>query len=142
MSENEYIRFKKLNEHKDLLFINCKTFNARCFSISGPTAAPTNVSGEFINHTSLYISWSRVPTKDRNGIILGYKLSYKDETLPTSDWINITIANDQGGTDLFNKTLSNLKIYTKYIVRVLGFTYRAEGPFSKNIIVRTDDYGT
>ena len=83
-----------------------------------------------------------MPLEHRNGIILGYKLSYKDETLPTSDWINVTIGNVQGGTDLFNKTLSKLKIYTPYMFRVLAFTYRAEGPFSENVTVRTDDYST
>ena len=83
--------------------------------------------------------WSRVPAESRHGIILGYTLSFVDATDNTATWTNHTIQNDNTSS-FFNKTLAGLKIYTPYTFRLLAFTYRAEGPFSDNLTVWTDDF--
>lgn len=93
-----------------------------------------------MNHTSLILHWSRIPPENRNGIILGYKLSFIDATDESAAWVNHTILNDNASR-VFSKKLSGLKIYTPYIFKLLGYTYRAEGPFSNNLTVWTDEFG-
>ena len=110
---------------------------------TGPTAAPIKVSGRTINASSIAISWSRVPKEQRHGIILGYKLSVKDESISDREWINHTIPFTENGelnTTRFNQTLTNLKIYTPYAMKILAYNYRGEGPFSENVTIRTGDF--
>ena len=111
--------------------------------ITGPTDAPMNVSGRTINDSSIVVSWSRVPKEQRHGIILGYKLSVKDESIPNAKWINHTILFTEIGelnTTRFNQTLTSLKIYTPYAVKLLAYNYRGEGPFSESVTIRTGDF--
>eukprot|EP00794_Sanderia_malayensis_P019881 gene19881-21822_t len=106
-----------------------------------PTRAPTNLTGNFIDHRSLNITWFRVPEAHTQGVILGYKLMYKDGTIPDATWINFSlpnVLNEEYG--LFNKTVTGLKIYTPYVFRVAGFTYKAVGVYSEDLTVWTDEY--
>eukprot|EP00794_Sanderia_malayensis_P019880 gene19880-21821_t len=73
-----------------------------------PTRAPTNLTGNFIDHRSLNIT-----------------------CLPN-------VLNEEYG--LFNKTVTGLKIYTPYVFRVAGFTYKAVGVYSEDLTVWTDEY--
>ena len=105
----------------------------------GPTKSPAYLNGTFVNHRSIIVYWSRVPPDGRNGIILGYKLSFIDASNISATWVNRTKLNDDK-TRSFNETLIGLKIYTPYVFKILAYTYRGEGPFSRNITVRTDDF--
>ena len=51
------------------------------------------------------------------------------------------INNTLNGSDVFNVTLTALKIYTPYSFKILAYTYRSDGVFSHNITVWTDEYG-
>ena len=44
-------------------------------TLTVPSAGPDHVSAEVLSSTSINVSWARVPTSDRNGMILGYKVS-------------------------------------------------------------------
>ena len=107
-----------------------------------PSKPPMNLTGHFMDHISIEMKWTRVPKEHRQGIIEGYKLYYKDKTIPDGPWHNVIVPNRQGGSDLFNKTVTGLRIYTPYVFRIQAFTYKADGVFSENITVWTDEYGT
>ena len=100
-----------------------------------------NLTGHFLDQRSIQMNWTRIPKEFRHGVIFGYKLHYKDETLVDAPWKNITIANREGGGDEFNETITGLKIYTPYTFRIQAFTYKADGAMSKNVTVWTDEYG-
>ena len=99
-----------------------------------------NLSGHFLDQQSINITWTRVPKEHRQGIIEGYRLYYADKTLPNISWHNLSMPNRHGGSDMFNQTVNGLKIYTPYLFRISAFTYKAEGVFSDNVTVWTDEY--
>ena len=100
-----------------------------------------NFTGRFTNHTALNFSWTRVPKEDRHGIIFGYRIYYRDETMPSTTWRNVTVRNRQNGSDAFSTIIGGLKIYTPYLCKITAFTYKSEGVFSERITVWTDEYG-
>ena len=100
-----------------------------------------NLTGHFLDHQSINMTWSRVPKEHRQGVIDGYKLYYKDKTLPDGPWKHIITQNRQGGGDMFNQTVTELKIYTPYVFKISAFTYKAEGVLSDNVTVWTDEFG-
>lgn len=104
-----------------------------------PGMPPMNLTGRFINHTAIKISWQRVPKPFRFGLIFGYKLHFKDSTLQNAPWKELTIPNSFDG-DVFNETIANLKIYTPYKFRIAAYTMKAVGVFSDNITVWTDEH--
>lgn len=100
-----------------------------------------NLTGHFLDQQSINMTWLRVPPEHRQGVIDGYRLYYKDKTTPDAPWSIISVPNRQGGGDMFNQTVSGLKIYTPYLFKMSAFTYRAEGVISDNVTVWTDEYG-
>lgn len=40
-----------------------------------PSSGPTNVSALATTSSSMLVRWSTVPEADRNGLVLGYKVS-------------------------------------------------------------------
>lgn len=100
-----------------------------------------NLTGHFLNETAIEIQWRRVPKEFRNGIIVGYKLDYKDKTVPGGPWLTITVPNRHNGSDVFNQTIAGLKKYTPYLFRIQAFTYRADGVLSENVTIWTDEGG-
>lgn len=99
-----------------------------------------NLTGHFVSHNAIEMSWFRVPEPFRFGTILGYKLRYADKTMAKLSWIELTIPNRIGGNDSFNFTISSLKTYTPYIFDIAAFTYKAVGVYSDNVTVWTDAY--
>lgn len=86
------------------------------------------------------MNWTRVPKEFRHGIVTGYKLYYKDGTISHAPWKYIVIPNRQNGSDVFSQNVTGLKIFTPYIFKVLAFTYKADGVFSENVTVWTDEF--
>ncbi len=81
-----------------------------------------------------------MPEGFRQGVIEGYKLMYKDGTIPNATWTTFSIPNIAYENDIFNKKLTDLKIYTPYVFKVAAFTNRKVGVFSEHVTVWTDDY--
>ena len=101
-----------------------------------------NLTGHFINHTAIVMSWFRVPKPFRFGIIRGYKLRFSDKTSLKQSWTELTIPNRFDEDDSFNMTIGNLKIYTPYVFTIAAFTDKAFGVYSENSTVWTDEYST
>ena len=92
---------------------------------------------EVSSHTSPYsllVTWHPVPVESRNGIILGYKVSYKpvlvsgQTDIKGADTLFVTVpAPDQ------RVLLTGLSSFTVYRIEVLGFNQVGDGPPSSPV---------
>ncbi|KAL9958730.1 hypothetical protein ACROYT_G035784 [Oculina patagonica] len=79
-----------------------------------PSRPPVNVSVWKKTATSLYVKWSPVPLKYRNGIILGYNVTY----WRSGDNSNL---NETLTTDKLEIEITGLECFTAYMVVVAAF---------------------
>uniref|UniRef100_A0A8D0HE11 Sidekick cell adhesion molecule 2 n=1 Tax=Sphenodon punctatus TaxID=8508 RepID=A0A8D0HE11_SPHPU len=102
---------------------------------SVPSSGPTNVSALATTSSSMLIRWNDIPEADRNGLILGYKVAYKekDSDLQAQFWL-------AEGNSSRSAQLMGLGKYVLYEIRVLAFTRIGDGvPSSPPILERTLD---
>ncbi|XP_058262226.1 protein sidekick-2 isoform X1 [Hemibagrus wyckioides] len=102
---------------------------------SVPSSGPSNVSAFSTSSSSILVRWFEVPDPDRNGLILGYKVVYKekDSDSPLQFW---TVE----GNTTHSAELTNLGKYVLYEIQVLAFTRIGDGlPSSPSILERTLD---
>ena len=96
-----------------------------------PAIPPRNVTAVSKTSTSIFITWDAVPSNQRSGNILGYKINWilqskrRDET--TKEF-SVAMAN-----------LTGLKKGRKYNVTVFAFNYCGDGPSSDILIVKMDE---
>ena len=104
----------------------CTVIVSFCLAPSGP---PQNLTGEFINSTSLRITWDPPLFNDQNGVIRGYNVSY-----------NVSADGEESifvrGTTV---ELAGLQKFTFYNVSVQAFTV-GSGPIDYTV-VQTDSDG-
>ncbi|KAJ3600310.1 hypothetical protein NHX12_031295 [Muraenolepis orangiensis] len=102
---------------------------------SVPSCGPANVSAFATTSSSVLVRWGDVPQPDRNGLILGYKVVYKekDSDRPPRSWAV------EGNTS-HSVQLSTLGKYVLYEIQVLAFTRIGDGRSSSPpILERTLD---
>ncbi|XP_052426981.1 protein sidekick-2 isoform X3 [Carassius gibelio] len=102
---------------------------------SVPSCGPTNVSAFATTSSSILVRWFEVPDPDRNGLILGYKVVYKekDSDSPLKFW---TVE----GNASHSVQLTGLGKYVLYEIQVLAFTRIGDGrPSTPSILERTLD---
>uniref|UniRef100_A0A8C2PYV2 Sidekick cell adhesion molecule 2b n=1 Tax=Cyprinus carpio TaxID=7962 RepID=A0A8C2PYV2_CYPCA len=102
---------------------------------SVPSCGPTNVSAFATTSSSILVRWFEVPEPDRNGLILGYKVVYKekDSDSPLKFW---TVE----GNASHSVQLTGLGKYVLYEIQVLAFTRIGDGrPSTPSILERTLD---
>ncbi|KAM9832651.1 protein sidekick-2 [Neosynchiropus ocellatus] len=102
---------------------------------SVPSCGPTNVSAFATTSSSVLVRWFEVPEPDRNGLILGYKVVYKekDSDSPLHFWV-------VEGNATHSVQLTGLGKYVLYEIQVLAFTRIGDGrPSSPPILERTLD---
>ncbi|XP_036405709.1 protein sidekick-2 [Megalops cyprinoides] len=102
---------------------------------SVPSCGPTNVSAFATTSSSILVRWFEVPEPDRNGLILGYKVVYKekDSDSPLQFW---TVE----GNASYSVQLTGLGKYVLYEIQVLAFTRIGDGmPSAPPILERTLD---
>ncbi|KAJ7989955.1 hypothetical protein DPEC_G00309840 [Dallia pectoralis] len=97
---------------------------------SVPSCGPTNVSAFATTSSSILVRWGEVPQVDRNGLILGYKVVYKekDSDAPRQHW-------EVEGNTSHSIQLSGLGKYVLYEIQVLAFTRIGDGRSSRPIIL-------
>ena len=95
-----------------------------------PTSPPNNIIFSAVETTIMTVSWDEVPCSGQNGPINGYLLYYTNTTF--SDTINIT------GGENRSYTLTELRPYTNYTVRVSAYNDDGTGPTSDNRTQRTE----
>lgn len=99
-----------------------------------PSKSAIEVSARFSSHTSLLVEWKSIPEANIHGILLGFRIQY---------WIANKLKEEKmekTGPTSRNIELKNLLIYTKYAIRILGFTSAGDGEKSHIIYARTDQY--
>ncbi|XP_048846455.1 protein sidekick-2-like [Brienomyrus brachyistius] len=102
---------------------------------SVPSCGPTNISAFATTSSSILVRWFEVPEADRNGLILGYKVVYKekDSEAPLQFW---TVE----GNTTHTVQLTGMGKYVLYEIQVLAFTRIGDGtPSSPPILERTLD---
>ncbi|XP_033945049.1 protein sidekick-2 isoform X2 [Pseudochaenichthys georgianus] len=102
---------------------------------SVPSSGPTNVSAFATTSSSILVRWGEVPETDRNGLILGYKVVYKEKDSDTAPnfW-------EVEGNTTHSVQLSTLGKYVLFEIQVLAFTRIGDGRSSSpSILERTLD---
>ena len=98
-----------------------------------PSAPPANVTGNNSSSTSILVQWDEVPENDKNGIIKGYNVTYKDWRTGVEKTKTVNTRQVE---------LTGLNKFTKYNISVLAFTVKGDGPLSSTITVTTDEDST
>uniref|UniRef100_A0A8C9TQV2 Sidekick cell adhesion molecule 2 n=1 Tax=Scleropages formosus TaxID=113540 RepID=A0A8C9TQV2_SCLFO len=102
---------------------------------SVPSCGPTNVSAFATTSSSILVRWLEVPDADRNGLILGYKVAYKEKDSDSS----LHFWTVEGNTSQ-SVQLTGLGKYVLYEIQVLAFTRIGDGvPSTPPILERTLD---
>ncbi|NXF47298.1 SDK2 protein, partial [Oceanites oceanicus] len=100
-----------------------------------PSSGPSNVSALATTSSSMVVRWSDIPEADCNGLILGYKVMYKDKDSDARARFWLAEGNASRSAQL-----SGLGKYTLYEIRVLAFTRIGDGvPSQPPILERTLD---
>ncbi|NXS62977.1 SDK2 protein, partial [Brachypteracias leptosomus] len=102
---------------------------------SVPSSGPTNVSALATSSSSMLVQWGDIPQADCNGLILGYKVMYKEKGSDARArfWL-------AEGNATRSAQLTGLGKYTLYEIRVLAFTRMGDGvPSRPPVLERTLD---
>lgn len=82
------------------------------------------------------MEWQHIPKTHRNGILLGYRITY----FPKKSYQAVkhkTVDSTRSST-----TLSNLKKFTRYVIKVAGYTSKGLGPHPpRPLEIRTSEDG-
>ncbi|KAM7334538.1 hypothetical protein ACRRTK_007858 [Alexandromys fortis] len=102
---------------------------------SVPSSGPTNVSALATTSSSMLVRWSEIPEADRNGLVLGYKVRYKEKDSDSQPRFWLVEGNSSRSAQL-----TGLGKYVLYEVQVLAFTRIGDGsPSHPPILERTLD---
>ncbi|OXB57687.1 hypothetical protein ASZ78_008248 [Callipepla squamata] len=102
---------------------------------SVPSSGPSNVSAQATTSSSMLVRWSDIPEADCNGLILGYKVMYKekDSEARARFWL-------AEGNASRSAQLTGLAKFMLYEIRVLAFTRIGDGvPSRPPVLERTLD---
>ncbi|XP_029455109.1 protein sidekick-2 isoform X2 [Rhinatrema bivittatum] len=102
---------------------------------SVPSSGPTNVSALATTSSSILVRWNEVPEPDRNGLILGHKVVYKEKDSDSLPHFWLVEGNSSRSVQLMS-----LGKYVLYEIQVLAFTRIGDGiPSYPPILERTLD---
>uniref|UniRef100_A0A803TSK1 Sidekick cell adhesion molecule 2 n=1 Tax=Anolis carolinensis TaxID=28377 RepID=A0A803TSK1_ANOCA len=102
---------------------------------SVPSSGPTNISALATTSTSMLVRWNDIPEGDRNGLVLGYKVMYKEKDSDARAQFWLVEGNASRSAQLIG-----LGKYVLYEIRVLAFTRIGDGvPSNPPILERTLD---
>ena len=80
--------------------------------------------------TEIQLSWQAIPPDDVNGILLGYKIFYRQQG--TAQWTKNIVPHSA-----LEATVDSLLEYTDYEIKITGYNSKGQGPFSPILNVRT-----
>lgn len=103
--------------------------------LTEPEAYPQSVTCSSPNSTELFVEWQHIPDEYRNGILLGYNVSFSTNN-SHANWQAKIVEPSVRYT-----TLSGLEKFTWYEIQVAGFTSKGLGPESPPIATRTKEDG-
>ena len=100
-----------------------------------PASPPSNVTTAALSSTSIQVNWTEVPAIDQNGIIVEYEVEYNQSTFDSVPAIQNMIVNSTMAV------LTGLQEYVNYSIRVRAYTSVGPGPYSDDVIQRTEEDG-
>ena len=100
---------------------------------TAPSAPPVNVTSHSLSSTSIRVLWDEVPVTERNGIVTGYEVEYRQMTFSS---IEVTQTME---TEELSITLPDLQEYTEYSIRVRAYTSEGPGPYSNETVTLTHE---
>lgn len=112
---------RKLFSKKERVYTDYMTF----LFVSVPDAAPLIHEVTTTNPKECLLSWSPIPAEHHRGVLLGYRIVYTTEN-DASNSSNITV----GVSEYRGIPVNGLRHYTKYLLRVAGFTSKGDGNYS------------
>ena len=98
-----------------------------------PTGYPLDILTTEVNSTKVGLAWKPPPLEQRNGDIIGYRLSFW-ETTSNSNWTTFT-------TESAATVIDDLDPHTEYTIVVAASTAVGTGPYSPSLTVRTLEDG-
>ena len=99
-----------------------------------PDDSPANVKAFAMSSSEIRVSWGDVPKEQRNGIIVGYKVSYIIRNQPLSE-----LFHDAPNNKTHEVVLTDLVGHTEYEVRVLAYTKIGDGYAGGMVRVKTQE---
>ena len=106
------------------------------FSITVPSQPPRGFTLAATTSESITASWQLPPKDSRNGIIIGYKLFYKEKG--SSGAGSSKLINSQATR---SQEVTGLDKYTEYEFQILAFTSVGDGPKSTVVYEKTKEAG-
>ncbi|XP_040186925.1 protein sidekick-2 isoform X1 [Rana temporaria] len=97
---------------------------------SVPSFGPSNVSALATTSSSILVRWSEIAESERNGLILGYKILYKEKDSDNPPYFWLVEGNASRSVQL-----TNLGKYVLYEIQVLAFTRIGDGVASTPAIL-------
>lgn len=97
-----------------------------------PDGPPKNLKTETLNTTAIFVRWDLPDIEKRNGLIIGYKLSIKENEK------KVWNSNEQA--EPRSKLINNLLPNHKYSIRITARTQNGSGPSSDWVIAETFAY--
>ena len=101
-----------------------------------PSQPPVNFKAQNTSSTSIRVTWGEVPQGFLHGILLGYRVFYKETGDKNSSYVNMTT-----GPAERKLHVAGLEKFTEYSTKVLAFTRKGDGAVSDNLSVLTDEDG-
>lgn len=99
-----------------------------------PSVAPENVTALSTTSTSIFLTWHDVPSNQRSGNILGYKVNF---TLQSK--LNDRRYTGEVSVAVAYINLTGLRKSKKFSITVSAFNECGDGPRSVNLSVKTDE---
>ncbi len=115
------------------LQLSCK-YSSLCYS--APSSAPQNFQSTAIAETSITVEWGTVPCIDRNSVITGYVLQYREVSHYNYEEETIPGTGDEGGT----YTITGLTPLTSYYITLAAVSDSGTGPFTNTLSTMTTLY--
>ncbi len=119
------------------MYLQLKKLQTFFLTFSEPSAPPRNLALKDTTSISILFEWDEVPDADRNGIILGYTVSYQAVSGAlvehTTVYAPTREANLTGQTGL----IKNMN----YSIRVLASTIKGNGKYSDPVFFVTNQDG-
>ena len=88
-----------------------------------------------LTSTSVRASWQLPPANSAYGVILGFKLLYRNRSFAADPFTVITI----GSNSTLTREVTGLGKYTEYEFQVLAFSSVGNGPRSVQVVTTNED---
>ncbi len=95
-----------------------------------------DVQGHNLSSSVIFLSWSEIPKEFRQGILLGYKILWKNTSNPLASWNESKVDSES-----LDVNITGLGAYTYYTFRIAGFTSKGDGSFSSDLAIISGEDG-